>query len=142
MDCLKYHENAKTKHFYNNIFEKGAISIINCPNGISEHSASLIDNILTTDIFSNSLRKGIINRMFSIIFQYFSRYRVFNNRNIISFKEQLSLLHCRHIDSNGTVNEIYDTFLRIVTDIYDANCPIWSAYLKIKISNRFGSAKV
>ena len=26
----------------------------------TEHSASLIDNILTTDIFNNSLKKGII----------------------------------------------------------------------------------
>ena len=50
MNCLKYHENAKTKHFYDNIFEKGAILW---------HSASLIDNTLTTDIFNNSLKKGI-----------------------------------------------------------------------------------
>ena len=37
MNCLKYHENATTKHFYDKIFEKGAIPIINCPNRISEH---------------------------------------------------------------------------------------------------------
>ena len=49
MNCLKYSENAKIKHFYDNIYEKGAIPIIR----ISEHSASLIDNILTTDIFNN-----------------------------------------------------------------------------------------
>ena len=55
MNCLKYHENAKTKYFYDNLFEKGAIPIINRPTRISEHSASLIDNILTTDIFHNSL---------------------------------------------------------------------------------------
>ena len=61
MNCLKYHENAKTKHFYDNIFEKGAIHpYINRPTRISEHSASLIDNILTTDIFNNSPKKGII----------------------------------------------------------------------------------
>ena len=54
MNCLRYlDENAKTKHFYD-------IPIINCPTGISEHLASLIDNILTTDIFNSSLKKGII----------------------------------------------------------------------------------
>ena len=53
MNCLKYRENAKTKHFYDNIYEKGAICIINRPIRISEQSASLIDNILTTDIFNN-----------------------------------------------------------------------------------------
>ena len=57
MNCLKYHENAKTKYFYDNFFEKGAIPIINWPTRISEHSTSLIDNILTTDIFNNSLKK-------------------------------------------------------------------------------------
>ena len=60
MNCLKYHKNAKPKHFYDKIFEKDAIPIINRPIRISEHSASLIDNILTTDIFNNSLKKSII----------------------------------------------------------------------------------
>ena len=57
MNCLKYHENVKAKYFYDKIFEKGAIPIIDCPTRISEHSASLIDNILTTKIFNNSLKK-------------------------------------------------------------------------------------
>ena len=57
---------------------------------------------------------------------------VFNNRNITPFKEQLPLLHWRHIDFNGTVNEIYDTFLKTLTDIYDANFPIREYLLKIK----------
>ena len=35
MNCLKYHENTKTKYFYNNIFEKGIIPIINRPTQIS-----------------------------------------------------------------------------------------------------------
>ena len=60
MNCLKCHENAKTKHFNDNIFEKGAIPTINRPTRIPELSVSLIDNILTTDIFNNSLKKGII----------------------------------------------------------------------------------
>ena len=60
MNCLKYHENAKRKYFYDNIFEKGAIPIINRPTRISEYSASLIDDILTTGIFNTSMKKGII----------------------------------------------------------------------------------
>ena len=31
MDCLKYYENAEIKYFYDIIFEKGAISILNRP---------------------------------------------------------------------------------------------------------------
>ena len=66
---------------------------------------------------------------------------VFNKRNIMSFKEQLSLLHWRHTNFNGIVNEIYDMFLRTLTDIYDANFTIWEYILKDKTSNPCGSAK-
>ena len=71
MNCLKYRVNPKTKHFYDNIFEKGAIPIINRPTQISKHSASLIDNILTTDIFNNSLKKGIVKSEVSDHFPIF-----------------------------------------------------------------------
>ena len=57
------------KHFYDNIFEKGAIPFINLPTRISEHSASLIDNILTTD--NNSLKKGLIKSNVSDQFPIF-----------------------------------------------------------------------
>ena len=104
-------------------------------------------NILTTDIFNNSLKKGIIksdvSNHFPIFFSirltkeklqedFIKKKRVFSKRNITTFKEQLSLLHWRHIGFNGTVNEIYDTFLKTLTDIYDANFPIREYILKDK----------
>ena len=57
MTCLKYRSNAKIKHFYNSIFEKDTIPIINRPTRISQNSPSIIDNNLTIDIFTNSLKK-------------------------------------------------------------------------------------
>ena len=74
MNCLKYHEYSKTKHFYGNIFEKGAIPIMNCPTRISEHLAILTDNILTTAISNNTLKKGIMNLNVSDHFAIFSPY--------------------------------------------------------------------
>ena len=59
MNCLKHHQNAKTKHFYNNIFEKGTIFIINRLTWISGHSASPIYDILTTDTLTILWKKGI-----------------------------------------------------------------------------------
>ena len=56
VNCLKYRENAKTNHFYDKIFEKGATHVINRLPRIPEHSASLTDDILTTDIFNNFLK--------------------------------------------------------------------------------------
>ena len=44
INYLKYHENSKTKHFYESIFEKRAIPIITGLTRISEHLASLTDN--------------------------------------------------------------------------------------------------
>ena len=52
--------------------------------------------------------------------------KVFNERNITSFKEQLSLLHWRHVNFNKT----YDTFLRKLLDTYDANFPFRKYILK------------
>ena len=48
MNCLTHHDNAKTKHTFDKIFEKGAIYIINRPSRILENLANIIDNILTT----------------------------------------------------------------------------------------------
>ena len=55
--------------------------------------------------------------------RYYKNRIIFNKCNITSFKEQLSLLQWRHINFNETANEIYDTFLRTLTEIYDANFP-------------------
>ena len=104
MNCLKYHENAKTKHFYGNIFEKGTIQYN------------------TIQLSKEKLREGVVK----------IKKRVFNKRNTTSVEEQLPLLHWRHIDFNGTVNEIYDMFFRRLTDIYDANFPIRKYILKDK----------
>ena len=46
MNRLKYHENAKIKQFYDNIFRKGSIPIINRRTQIPEHSTSLNDSYL------------------------------------------------------------------------------------------------
>ena len=92
MNCLKYHENAKTKYFYNNILGKGFIPIINRPIWISENSASLIDNILTTDIFNNSLKKGINKSDVSDHFAIFLSIRLTKERleeGVIKIKKGL-----------------------------------------------------
>ena len=52
------------------------IPMRNCPTRISEHSESLIDNILTTDIFNNSLKKGIIKSDVSDHFPIFFSIRL------------------------------------------------------------------
>ena len=48
-------------YFMQYIFEKGASPIINRRTWISESLASIIDDILTTDIFNSSLKKLFSN---------------------------------------------------------------------------------
>ena len=76
MNRLKYHENAKIKQFYDNIFRKGSIPIRNCPTQIPEHSASLNDNILTTTIFNSYLKKDRIKSDVSDHFPIFFSIQV------------------------------------------------------------------
>ena len=85
---------------------------------VSDHFQKFFSMQLTKE----KLREGVVK----------IKKRVFNKRNITSFKEKLSLLHWRHIDFNGTVNKIYGMFLRTLTDIYDANFPIREHILKDK----------
>ena len=116
-----------------------------CPTQNSEGLANPIDYKLTADIYNNSLEKCIIKL---IIFDHFPIFflmqlteknkmfkifkKVFNQRNRTSFKKQLSLLHWRCVDFNGNANEIYEKFLRTLTDIYYANFSTQEYILKSK----------
>ena len=94
MNCLKYHENAKTKYFYDNVFEKGVVPIIDPPTRISEHLTSLIGNILTTDIFNNSLKKCIIKSDVSDYFPIFFSIRLTKEKlqkGVIKIKKGFSV---------------------------------------------------
>ena len=53
-------ENQKVSAFYNSLFEYGAIALINKPTRVAKKSATIIDNVITTNIFNESLKKGII----------------------------------------------------------------------------------
>ena len=60
INCLEYFENEKVSTFYNSLFEYGTIALINKPTRVAKTSATIIDNVITTNIFDESLKKGII----------------------------------------------------------------------------------
>ena len=51
INCLEYFENEKVSAFYNSLFEYGAIALINKPTRVAKKSATIIDNVITTNIF-------------------------------------------------------------------------------------------
>lgn len=63
MDCLKYQEKLEIHNFYNNIFERGDIPVINKPSRVTTKTAAIIDNIWTNlffRFFDTTLIKGLI----------------------------------------------------------------------------------
>ena len=140
LNALQYNENEKVTNFYNSVFQNGAIPIITKPTRVTVDTATIIDNVITTEIFDPDLRKGIIKNDLSDHFPIFFsinisktkkqkekmkiKKRVFNEKNISDFREQLSLLHWQHIDFNQNANKIYENFIQTFFDVYDANFPI------------------
>ena len=62
-DCLKYQEKLEIHNFYNNIFERGDIPVINKPSRVTTKTAAIIDNIWTNlffRFFDTTLIKGLI----------------------------------------------------------------------------------
>ena len=58
INCLEYFENKKVSTFYNSLFEYGAISLINKPTRVAKKSATIIDNVINTKIFDETLKKA------------------------------------------------------------------------------------
>ena len=81
LNCLNYHSNSEVKEFYDDVFQYGAIPLINRPTRVTTSSATLIDNILTNTFFDNSLKKGIIKSPISDHFPIFAAINISKNKN-------------------------------------------------------------
>ena len=106
INCLEYFENEKVSTFYNSLFECGAIALINKPTRGAKKSATIIDKVITKNIFNESLKNGIIKSdlsdhlpiFFSIITSKLPQIssplkhkkRFFNESNLASFKYDIS----------------------------------------------------
>ena len=105
INCLRYFENKKDSTFCISLFECGAIALINKPTWEAKKSATIIDNIITTNICDESLIKGTIELNFldhlpifvpistSILLKSSSPLKftksIFNENSLASFKDQL-----------------------------------------------------
>ncbi|MBY0581188.1 MAG: hypothetical protein K2P53_05865, partial [Rickettsiales bacterium] len=132
--------NYRIKKFFNDVFEHGAFPLINKPTRITETSATSLDNIITTDIFNKSLKKGIIKCDITDHFPIFFstsispvkisqqnlkfKKRFYTTENLKSFNEQLSLLHWKQLEVSTDANLVYNTFFKTFYELYNANFPI------------------
>ena len=106
INCLEYFEHEKVSTFYNLLFECGAIALIIKLTRVAKNSATIIDNVIITNIFNESLKKGIIKSYVSdhlpVFFSISTsklpqnssplklKKRFFNESNLASFKDQMS----------------------------------------------------
>ena len=131
INCFEYFENEKVSTFYNSLFEYGAITLITDPS--SQKSATIIDNVISTNIFDESLKKGIIKSNLShhlpIFFPISTskspqsssplklKKRILNENNLTSFKYRISNINWDNLNSTQCiVNSLYKTFLNIFNE--------------------------
>ena len=51
INCLEYFQNEKVSTFYISLFEYGATALMNKATQVAKESATIIHNVITTNIF-------------------------------------------------------------------------------------------
>ena len=80
LNCLEFHQSSEIRQFFNNMFEKETIPLINRPTKNITSSATLIDNIFTNCVFDTSLKSGIIKTSISDHFPIFAAIKLSNEK--------------------------------------------------------------
>ena len=80
LNCLEFHQSSKIRQFFNNMFEKGAIILINRPTRVTTSITTLIDNFFMNCVFDISLKKGIIKTSISDHFAMFAAIKLSNEK--------------------------------------------------------------
>ena len=149
INCLEYFKNEKVSTLYNSLFEYGVIALLNKPTRAGKKSATITDNVITTNIFNESLKKGIIKfDLSSYLPIFFSintsqssqnssllklKKRIFKENSLASFKDQISNINFGNLNSiQCSVNSLYETFLNIFNEIYDVNFSLTEVEIKPK----------
>ena len=141
INCLEYFENEKVSIFYNSPFECDAVALINKQTRVAKKSATIIDNVITTSIFNESLQTGKIKSDLSdhlpVLHQSSSplklKKRFFNESNLASFKNQISNINWDILNSTKcSADSLYETFLNIFNEIHDVNFPLTETEMKPK----------
>ena len=144
LNCLEFHQSPEIKQFFNNMFKKGAIPLINRPTRVTTSSSTLIDNTFTNFVFDTSLKKGIIKTSISDHFAIFAaiklsnektknqkmkiKKRIFSDMNKESFKQDLQKINWEELNILNCTNTLY----KIFSSIYDKNFPLLEIEVKLK----------
>ena len=133
LNCLEFHQSSEIRQFFNKMFKKGAIPLINRPIRVTISSATLIDNIFTNCVFNTSLKNGIINTSILDQFAIFAaikftnektrnqkikiKIRFFSDKSKESFKQDLQKINWEKLNILNCTNTLYKHFIKLYSSI-------------------------
>lgn len=117
------------------------------PSRITEHSATLIDNIFTNDIENGTVSGLLINDISDHLpifivtnvknrnnesekSEYYKRMR--SAENLKAFKADLKEQAWNNIYETTDINAAYEHFWKIFTSLYNKNCPLQKCTINYK----------
>lgn len=141
---LNYGSETGTRNFVDSLFSLGLFPFIDRPSRITDHSASLIDNIFTnvinTDIKSGLLINDISDHLPVFSITDYSIYRrnvqgfVYNRRldegSLSSFYQSLNQVSWDMVYAEDDVHKAYDHFIDIIMKLYNECCPVRKMSIK------------
>ena len=155
IDLLNPQEHNSTAEFINSMYSNSLYPTITRPTRITTHSATLIDNIFT-NVWDRKVHSGLVINDTSDHLPVFAtiqsctrikkdtttvkitRHKTQNAIN--SFKEDLLRQDWNKVYVKGA-NEANESFLEIVAELYEKNCPLAKKIVKPKYAEKLWLTK-
>ena len=151
IDLLKSESCDYTKWFLEQLFTSSYIPLVLRPTRITEHTATLIDNIFTNDM--ETIESSLNGIIFSDISDHlpiihirsprtshktlhhtdFVCKRIINDANINSFSNTIKNMSWENVLSNNNLTESYNNFFDMVSSAYDNFFPFMKKVTKRNI---------
>lgn len=148
IDILKHDVVRKANDFVNLIFSHGFLPTIDRPTRVTDHSATLIDNIITNDIVAK-IDSGVLITDLSDHFPIFltsyqkslvypskhnsnsttKQTRQLKSDNIRGLNNNLSIIQWNDVYHESNCEAAYQVFHDKLSNIYNIHCPIKSTKL-------------
>ena len=140
INLFKLDSNIHASTYFTNITNSGFILTNFCASRIQNSSPSMIDHILMnckdTNIISGSIIDDISDHFMTFISPNLSRQkskprfikrRLYSKNNLNSFKRDLQLTNWDPVTRTNNVDECYDQFWKIYSELHDTNFPLTTA---------------
>jgi hypothetical protein len=152
IDLLKSESCDYTNKFLEQLFTSSYMPLILRPTRITEHTATLIDNIFTNDIenieySTNGIIFSDISDHLPIVHVRNSKMhhettrtaefickRIINDSNIQSFTNEIKCISWENVLSNNNSAESYNELFDLFANVYEKSFPLTKKVLKKKLT--------